>query len=398
VSAVVREVMDGLQPLDGAQSLTVLDPACGDGRFVVAAAEAAAAAVATDQPVRCVGSDIDANAIAAAAVHAGEWLHVDALAHDWGDRRFDAIVGNPPFLGQMRSSTSRGGRSRLGGGPYADAAAEFLALAVRLVRPGGRVGLVLPQSLTSTRDAAAIRSAVNDAAQLQWMWWSPTLMFDANVRVWAGVWQVGSDEPTKVRRAFGPEFVPLQPMAMPRQWSGLLSSDAPSQPFDDHTGPCLGDVATFTADFRDQYYGLIGHVSDEIDGPPLITSGLIEPGRSLWGQRSTRFGKQRFAAPRVDVPRLSPALQRWAERRLVPKILIANQTRHIEAVYDERGEWLPSVPVITCITAEPRLVMDVLASRAANDWVRFHAAGSGLSANAVRLNARLLTSIPLPNA
>ena len=62
-----------------------------------------------------------------------------------------------------RSSTSSPPRPprrgvAVGGGPYADAAAEFLALAVRVVRPGGPVGLVLPQSLLAARDAAAIRA------------------------------------------------------------------------------------------------------------------------------------------------------------------------------------------------------------------------------------------------
>ncbi|MDO9176360.1 MAG: hypothetical protein Q7V62_16250, partial [Actinomycetota bacterium] len=93
--------------------------------------------------------------------------------------------------------------------------------------------------------------------------------------------------------------------------------------------------------------------------------------------------------------RLTPALQRWATTRLVPKILIANQTKLIEAVHDPAGEWLPSVPVITCLTEQPERVLAVLASGAANEWVHHHAAGSGLSAASVRLNPRLLASIPL---
>ena len=34
------------------------------------------------------------------------------------------------------------------------------------------------------------------------------------------------------------------------------------------------------------------------------------------------------------------------ERRLVPKVLVANQTRIVEAVCDPHGEWLPAVPVL----------------------------------------------------
>ena len=80
----------------------------------------------------------------------------------------------------------------------------------------------------------------------------------------------------------------------------------------------------------------------------------------------------------------------------MPASLIANQTKVIEAVFDGRGEWLPSVPVISCVTGQPERVLAVLASAAANEWVQQHAAGSGLSATSVRLNPKLLASIPLP--
>jgi hypothetical protein len=252
---------------------------------------------------------------------------------------------------------------------------------------------VLPLSLLSTRDATAIRNEVAKRAALRWMCWSPTYMFDANVRVWAGVWEVGG-QPGVVRRVFGPDFVARPPMPMPARWTGLIADSDEVV----HDGPVLGDIATFTADFRDQYYGLVGSVSDSVDGPPLVTSGLIEPGECWWGRRSVRFAKQRFEAPRVDVGSLSPALQRWARQRLVPKILIANQTRRIEAVIDRDGTWLPSVPVITCTTNRLDEVAHVLHSDAATEWVRYHAAGSGLSASTVRLTARLLASIPSPAA
>ena len=363
VQAVVREAV-----FDGAR--TVLDPACGDGRFLHATG-------LQEQ----TGVDIDQSTA---------FVHDDSLRRDWGTAKYDVVVGNPPFLSQLSRLTTRGGSSRFGGGPYADAAAEFLALSIRLARPGGRVGLVLPQSLLATRDAAAIRAAVDEAAALRWMWWSDTRMFDAQVRVWAGVWQVGA-APGIVRRAFGPDFVEVPPMPMPRTWSGLLTGTSSAV----HTGPVLGDIAGFTVDFRDQYYWLVGAVGDTEDGPPLVTSGLIEPGRCLWGERQVRFAKQRYSAPRVAIERLSPALQKWAAARLVPKILIANQTKVIEAVHDVRGEWLPSVPVITCVTDQPGRVLAVLSSAAANEWVHQHAAGSGLSATSVRLNPRLLAAIPL---
>ena len=85
----------------------------------------------------------------------------DALARDWGDATYDVVLGNPPYLSQLAAATSRGGASARGGGPYADAAAEFLVLAVGLARPGGgRVGLLLPQSILGSRDAGPVRARV----------------------------------------------------------------------------------------------------------------------------------------------------------------------------------------------------------------------------------------------
>jgi hypothetical protein len=218
-------------------------------------------------------------------------------------------------------------------------------------------------------------------------------MFDAAVRTCALVLERGAAQQA-VTRVAGPDFAAVDPVPHPTgSWAPLLVADPPPHP--PTGGRVLGDLASFSVDFRDQYYGLIGAVGDDVDGPPLVTVGLIEPGRCLWGERTVRFAKQRFQAPRVDVARLSPRLQRWAERRLVPKILIANQTPTIEAVADRAGAWLPSVPVITCTTADIDATLDVLSSPPATTWVRHHARGSGLSANAVRLSPALLASIPI---
>ena len=59
------------------------------------------------------------------------------------------------------------------------------------------------------------------------------------------------------------------------------------------------------------------------------------------------FARQTFTCPRVDLDRLTGRFPRWAERKLVPKVLVANQTSVLEAVADRDGAWLPGVPVNT---------------------------------------------------
>lgn len=356
-----------------------LDPACGDGRFVRATGLA-----------EQTGVDIDPDVEPGPGVRL---IRADALTREWDGELFDVVVGNPPFLSQMSSLTTRGGRSRFGGGAYANAAAEFLALAVRLTRPGGRVGMVLPQSLLASRDAEGLREFVDANAALRWAWSTDANVFDARVRVWAGVWEVGGAR-SDVRRARDLPLTVAETVAAPpsRSWAPLITGLAVP---DTQVGPRLGDIATFTANFRDEYYGLVGAVGDHDDGPPLVTSGLIDPGRCLWGSKPVTFARQIYARPRVRLDVLSPAMRRWADDKLVPKILIANQTRRIEAVVDEQGEWLPSVPVITCRTADPDRVMSVLADERTEVWLRAHVAGSGLSATSLRLRPGLLADVPL---
>lgn len=365
VRAILAEAL-----FDGAR--TIVDPACGDGRFLTE----------SGLPEQ-TGVDIDPTT---------GFVHDDSLRRDWAGQRFDVVVGNPPFLSQLARRTTRGGRSSFGGGPYADAAAEFLALAVGLARPGGRVGLVLPQSLLGARDAAAIRAGVSGAAAMRWMWWSDDTWDDAQVRVWAAVWEVGAVQ-GPVRRCFGASFDPRPPRHLPEAWTALIAEEQ----VDAWDGPRLGDIARFSAGFRDQFYGLVGAVDDRPEGswPKLITSGSIEPGEIRWGQRMTRFAGTSYLHPRVDLDRLAPKIRGWADAQLVPKIVVANQTATIEAAHDADGDWLPCTPVISAVTAQPDLVLGVLASPAATSWVRYHAAGTGLSAGSVRLSPSLLASIPL---
>ena len=155
----------GRRPRDrrGARPLRVLDPACGDGRLLAAAA----AALGPEVDVELVGIEVDVGDRRGGAARRAR------SADPVGDGRtldpgglFDVVVGNPPYLGQLARATSRGGRSALGGGPYADVAAEFLARSLALVRPdGGRVALVLPQSVLSSRDTGPIRAAVRSRAR-----------------------------------------------------------------------------------------------------------------------------------------------------------------------------------------------------------------------------------------
>jgi len=392
VAAVVEA---NLPPAGSGGTVRVLDPACGDGRFLVAAGRAVAERGAT---AHLYGVDIDEGAVHAArsALDAAGFTaalleHDDALRRSWGEARFHLVIGNPPFLSQLASATTRGRASEHGGGPYADACAEFLALAVRLAEPdGGRIAFVLPQSILASRDAGPVRAQVDRLAELTWSWWSPQRVFPAQVHVCA----------LGFRRRTEPWSGATEP------WQRVVTAalGVPDVPPLAATGT-LGDRVVVSANFRDEYYGLIpavvdgGAACDLSATPPLVTSGLVDPGRCRWGERPVTFAKHRLDRPRVRLELLGPALRRWADGLLVPKVLVANQTRVIEAVADVEGAWLPSVPVITGRPREGidvRTVAAILTSPVASAWAWHRAAGTGLSATTLRLGPRWLTELPWP--
>jgi hypothetical protein len=393
VARVVDAVARAVHASAPRRHLRLVDPACGDGRFLVALVEALRT---TDVALEVVGVDIDPDAVAAtrrALASAGADHRVvcaDALNVDLARLgRFDVVIGNPPFLSQMAAATTRGGASGRGGGPYADAAVEFLALAAEIVAPDdGIVALVLPQSLLSARDAAAVRAAYDSRATLSWSWWTGERVFDAQVLTCAVLFEFGV------------------PSTSPGEWSRVITDrrGVPDVPELLHTDGSLGDRCRLNANFRDEYYGMVPAVGDHAAGPKLITSGLIDPGRCWWGERSITFAKRRFDRPRLDIAALDAKMSRWASDRLVPKVLIANQTKILEAVADPDGSMLPGVPVVSAYpdTDAKRgaelawQIAALLTSPLASAWAWHRSAGTGLSADAIRVGPVMLAQLPWP--
>lgn len=422
--------------VDAVAALRIADPACGTGNLLVAAVErlrsvlvslGLAADRAAALAVGCVrGTESDAATARACRgrlrsispafvgdqVVVGDGLLDPSIA----EGSVDVVLGNPPFLNQLRSSTTRSGadgqalRARFGSavGTYTDPAALFLVLGHRLARPdGGVVAMIEPTSVLTSRDAGAARRAVIADGALRDLWLIGGGAFDASVEVCAVVVERGASMARtqlhgQVPRAEG--ALVAAPTVDAPSWSALLAAHAGLPVRDLASAGVLGDVASATADFRDQYYGLIPHVVDRPEAddrrwPRLVTTGSIDPAHLSWGERPTRFAKQRFQHPRIDRSALPPPLAVWADARSVPKVLLATQTRVLEAVVDATGGLLPSVPVISVVPTSPddlwRVAAVLTCPPVAVEAARRHL-GSGRSSRAVRLRAAEVVDLPLP--
>lgn len=430
-ATVVARAFDAL----GRPPTRVLDPTCGGGAFLLAALDALVehGVEPGDALGRVRGIDADGGAVRVARRALHDWATAhgvdasalgrgsvrvgDALVDAW-PREVDLVVGNPPFGGQLRGSTVRDPQRAsiasaiLGAAAgYADTAGLFLVRAVECVRSSGDhgvVAMVQPASVLASRDAAAVRRAVDGVATVREVLVPDVTGFDASVHVCVPVVVVGGGVP-----------------AGARDWSDLAADALGLDEVGfDVGGPTLGDLADPTAGFRDEFYAVARFVREEGDmdegggdersrrarpRPRLVTVGSIEPGRVLWGERSSTVLRRRFLRPVVDLdaftewaagPHGDARLASLAAVRTAPKVLVATQTRVIEAMADPEGDWWPAVPVVSVLprTIDVWHVLAALVSREASTWMARRTVGTGLSAGATRISARALAALPVPRA
>jgi len=145
----------------------VLEPSCGEAAFLLAAGERLRALGATTPSLYGhelhLSSAYEARRILKAAGHSAE-VSAGDFFQERPEQRFDAVVGNPPyvryqsFAGASRA-VSREAALRAGVAltRLASSWAAFTVHAALFLRPGGRLGLVLPAELLSVNYASEVR-------------------------------------------------------------------------------------------------------------------------------------------------------------------------------------------------------------------------------------------------
>lgn len=387
----------------------VVDPTCGGGAFLLAAADRLASLGAAPADVVMTllwGADIDPLAVAVSeaalwwwsaqrgspAVAAGRLVSGDALV-DVTIPACAAVVGNPPFLGQLKSTTAvddvrrRALRARWGDvvRPYTDVAWLFLLAAVDALEADGTVAMVQPQSLIGARDAGAVRAVIDDRATLEDCWIDDGDAFAAGVRVCA-----------PVLRRIGTS------VSAANDWNAALVSarGIPHAPLQgEHR---LGDLAQVVAGFRDEYYGLVAAVTEHVGAGeparPLVTVGAVDPLRRRSGPM--RFAKARWTTPAVDPSATTNGrAHRWVAVQAAPKLIVATQTKVIEALVDSGGGLVASVPAIVVVPHDPADLWRLAAALhapVASAWMLRRTAGTALAADACKPTAAALAALPLP--
>lgn len=347
----------------------VCDPSCGTGTLLLAAAERLVSLGLSRRHAAAslVGIDVDADAIAVARSRLAEWAGHDVARLVVGDAltptiganvpAVDHVVGNPPFVDALHP--------------------RFLALGASMAR--STVSMIVPRSVLATVNARGARESCVAAGFGVAAVHPVARVFDASVDACIVVLRRDAPRPTGAT------------------WSSLLVE--PDVPEVQLTGVPLAEVADVVAGFRQHFYGLRGNVVEGGDGLALVTSGSIEPAQ--WGGRSVRFDGVRYDDPRVAIDGVEEPVRSWFSALLRPKVVVATQTRVLEAAADQRGEVIPSVPVISVVPHDASMVWHLLAVVLAppvTAWALRSWGGTALSAKALKLGAPQVRAIPMPSS
>ncbi len=451
------------------RKLRILDPACGDGVFLREAYrwlldqrcassstrnEADRKAVARDQ---LFGLDIDQAAIVAARqslarlvlgvnerrdlaahkrltrfanslsarVRCGDAL-LDECLFAAGPKRFDAIVGNPPYVNMRELTKSHGAsgkqqfRERYACARRAfDLYVLFMERALELLRPGGMCGFIVPNKIATLDYALPCRRMLIESTSIERI----VDVADANVFSEAGVYPYiliwRKKPPTaqhriRVVRASDVEqlriadhvgsFVPQSDLSAERGLTVFGQLDVESRV---PTAP-LGDRATLHSGTTGFQAEMVARSlrEREAEGPhpsPLpmgegirrfdfIVSGNIDRYRIRLG--NVRFMGRRFVRP------LLPDNGQLTEnkRRLYrdSKIVIAGMTRRLEAAIDNGGLALGvQVYAVARPQDDPRYLLGLLNSKLMSYLFRIRFGAKRLAGGYLAVNKGQLEKLPV---
>lgn len=464
VRFIVRETLGRIRA-DGRAigDLRILEPACGEGvflleslRYLVASGWADGDAVERCRMVQRVlyGVDRDRAAVqrtrAALAAWAepavdrrerwelqlaGKILCTDALIQDdehtglaprdwprmfpevFGGTRggFDAVIGNPPYVNIRRLTQHQGDQVkrvlrrhyRCAKGAY-DLYVLFFELALRLLRPGGLCGMIVPNKLATLNYAEACRGML---ARETTLWTiadlSGSRVFPgANVYPYIMIWQKQPPPPDHRTRIIQTDRIDHLERAVPVHcvaqrnlqafggWHlhGVLDIESRvvtrplAQVAEIHSGTTGFQAARVAAMLSER------STDSEQSGFDFVVTGNIDRYRVLPG--AVRFMHRRFQRPYLpdDPNEFTPRKRRLYRQS---KILVAGMSRRLEAAWDPGGLALgvSLYAVVPCI--DPYYLLAILNSKLMSYLFRLRFQAKRLQGGYLAINKGQLGSLPI---
>ncbi len=413
---LVERVLDacGYLPDADLARIRVLDPACGGGNFLAAAARRLlafaglreldrAAQIALAQrnlwgfdpdPVACFQAEMQLRTIMEEAWQGLAWhsqetplsecalqVHqADGLTLPW-EPRVDLFVANPPYLAAKNTDLSGYQSAQQRG--QADSYLLFLNCALQVVRPGGWIGMVLPDPVLARANAARERTYLLKDATIRHIW-HLSGVFTAEVGAvviiaqkcppppvhyvsWIrGKWQRNTGHQLIAPRAgsdktnygvVGPRFIEGPRFITPDQYntsSGYQMGTVPQSLF---LKQPRAELRYLLGDKRGSIAEHLRSCLEEMHPPP---SRLAPLSKFLSISRGEELGKESpYISPSpqpayypvlrggIDIQQYKAPIGNWCipreaiskplERYLSPKLIVVKSTDCLQAALDTRG-------------------------------------------------------------
>src|SRR5579863_673548 len=397
-ASLVEHILDacGYTPDADLSHVRVLDPACGSGNFLVGAAhrllefgERKLLAQAEQaelmqrniwgfdpDPVSCFLAEIQLTSLLHLSLH----YHIhqaDSLALVW-QPCVDLFLANPPYLAAKNNDLSGYRMAQQRG--QADSYLLFLELALRVTRPGGWIGLVLPDPVLARLNAARERAQLLKQVTLHHLWHlsgvfaaevGAVVLIAQNIPAKSAHQVSWARERWRTTSISGAQQVAQalflgQPAAELRYLlnseSGALLNRLRASPDDAPAGARhFAPLSEFVTISRGEELGRESPYLMPGDGPGDTIRATARVAPTIRAERATEYsrgdpcgrpgtsGTARYPVLRggVDIcPYSSPQGSWWIEREnitkplqryLSPKLLVVKSTARLQATLDSKG-------------------------------------------------------------
>ncbi|MEL7667025.1 MAG: N-6 DNA methylase [Actinomycetota bacterium] len=197
---VARNILDSASGQAERSSISVLDPAVGDGELIIALLDDAVSRYPTAR-FMVTGFDTNESALALAqeriasrfpavalSLRAGDFLnHVllsKTLLADSAQDQFDIVIANPPYVRTqvIGAQTATAIRQQWGLTGRVDLYHAFVRAIADVLAPDGTAGIIISNRFIATRSGSQVRHTFLERYRVQHVWdFGDTKLFDAAV-------------------------------------------------------------------------------------------------------------------------------------------------------------------------------------------------------------------------
>lgn len=413
----------------------VLDPACGGGVFLQAAAEMIQARCrelkrtstderrAINQAVFGVEVDPEEVGLTRDRLQSSAGINIrqaDALAADL-PAGFDVIVGNPPYVNIRELARSHSkqavadlrARFRTAQGNF-DLYVLFIERALELLRPGGRLGFIIPNKWATLDYARALRELLLRATTLEHIVDLTSMQVFPQASIYPQVLILQKSPPLPDHQVHFAQIT--NHTAFQRLAAGERQRFVPQGDFDSRAFILGNDVrveqrvATVPLEsVCTLHSGASGYSATEFskclreadsvdnDEPSEVADFIVSGNIDRY---AIKFGKVRFLKQLWRMPVLPLRDEYLSADKIAlyrgPKIVLSGMGKRLEAAYDDAGCALGvQVYAASDLQVDPYYLLGVLNSKLLSYLFRERFAAKCLAGNYLSLNKGQLAQLPI---